>query len=712
MASSAAPVRHVVLKCEVIARRELGEPRRKGKELGFRCPIHGKDENPSLDVNPDKNKWICRVCNVGGGAWSLAAFIAGIDPNNKESVKAWLRERGYLPDSASVQPQATRTYEYTDEEGRELYHVVRYEPKAFKYRRRGQHDDWIWNLDGVPRVPYNLPEVKLAAEVWIVEGEKDADNLKRWKLTATTNPMGVGKWRDEYNEWFRGKAVRIIPDNDGPGEDHVRDVARRLTGIAREVSIVKLPDLPPKGDFSDWRDAGHTLQELLDLRSSSVTVPPEDLFTAPHRAEVAPAVTDRPATKSVPWPAALSQDAFYGLAGEWCRIVEPHSEADTPAHLVQFLLGFGNAIGRSAYLRIAATEHRCNLFAVLVGATGKSRKGTSWGQDRFVLNSLDEHWLEKCESSGLSTGEGLIHSVRDPRPAPASSGRSQRRKSDPEDKGDPGVTDKRLLVVESEFSKVLKVSERENSTLSANIRDAWDGRPLRIMVKRDALQATGAHISILGHVTIHELRRRLTEEAISNGFANRFLFVCAQRVQYLPDGGKLHTIDLQPFLTKLQRAYQSARCERQVWFDDEAFEIYSARYRALSEGQPGLFGSVTARAEAHVLRLSLLEAVLDLSSTIRVDHLRAALAIWKYCEDSARYIFGTATGDPLADNILEILRAHRDEGKTRSELSAEFSRKKTAAELDLALKRLADLGQARRTEETTDGRPAERWFPI
>lgn len=712
MASSAVPSRHVDLKCEAIARKELGEPKHKGRELGFRCPIHGKDENPSLDVNPTKNKWICRVCNIGGGAWGLAAHLAGLDLNDKPQVRDWLREHGYLPDDTSPRPQAICTYSYTDEEGKEIFQAVRFEPKAFKYGHHAPDGKWTWDLDGVPRVLYNLLEVKLADEVWIVEGEKDADNLKSWELSATTSPMGAGKWRDEYNEWLRGKAVRIIPDNDGPGEDHARDIARRLTGIAREVSIIKLPELPPKGDFSDWQSDGHTLQELLDLRSSSVTVPPEDLFTAPHRADVDSAAPDRPTSKNATPPEPLKQDALYGLAGEWCKIVAPHSEADTPAHLIQFLLGFGSAIGRSAYFRVSATEHHSNLFALLVGSTGKSRKGTSWGQDRSVLNSLDDHWLDRREMSGLSTGEGLIYHVRDPRPAPTWSGKSKRRTSDPEDEGDPGVADKRLLVMESEFARALKVAEKDGSTLSAIIRDAWDGGRLSVLTKKDSQQATGAHISILGHITVAELRKRLTDESMANGFANRFLFVYTKRAGYLPDGGDLHRINLQPFLTRLSDAYQFAKCAGELRRDDEAKELWHSVYRKLSEGHPGQFGSIIARAEAHVLRLSFIYALLDRSTVVRVEHLRASVALWKYCEDSARYIFDTATGDSLADKIFEALRNRRSDGMTRNELRQHFSNKKTAPELDAALNRLVFLGLAFSKREETPGRPVERWFAL
>lgn len=244
------------------------------------------------------------------------------------------------------------------------------------------------------------------------------------------------------------------------------------------------------------------------------------------------------------------------------------------------------------------------------------------------------------------------------------------------------------------------------------LRDAWDGRNLAVMIKRDAPMATGAHISIIGHITTHELRRRLTEEAIANGFANRFLYVCTRRVRYLPEGGELGHIDLHSFSRRLYDAFQFSKQAGQLRRDDAAKDLWHSVYRELSEGRAGLFGSVTARAEAQVLRLACLYALLDSSETIRVVHLRAALAVWRYCDQSARYIFGTATGDPIADQILAALQSCGDAGMSRNELIDHFARHRKAAEIEQALLRLAQLGLVRSTSESTEGRTATRWFAV
>lgn len=160
-------------------------------------------------------------------------------------------------------------YRYVDEEGKLVYEVLRFPGKRFLQRRPGKGGEWIYNLQGVRRVLYRLPEVLTAVRegrtIFLVEGEKDCDNLTRLGLTATTNPGGAGKWLTEYNECLRGANVIIIPDNDETGRRHAEQVAASLAGVAASVKLVKLPGLPPKGDVSDWLASGHTKEELLTL---------------------------------------------------------------------------------------------------------------------------------------------------------------------------------------------------------------------------------------------------------------------------------------------------------------------------------------------------------------------------------------------------------------------------------------------------------------
>src|SRR5262249_35581459 len=144
--------------------------------------------------------------------------------------------------------------------------ALRFAPKNFGQRRPDGNGGWIWNMKGVGKVPYHLPEIVKAKTVFVVEGEKDADNLRAIGLTATCNVGGAGKWLEEYSARFSPhQSVVVIPDNDEPGKNHAHKVAASLYGRVASLKILELSDLPPKGDVSDWLVKGHGREELLRL---------------------------------------------------------------------------------------------------------------------------------------------------------------------------------------------------------------------------------------------------------------------------------------------------------------------------------------------------------------------------------------------------------------------------------------------------------------
>jgi hypothetical protein len=342
-----------------------------------------------------------------------------------------------------------------------------------------------------------------------------------------------------------------------------------------------------------------------------------------------------------------------------------------------------------------ADRHPMNMFTVLVGVTSKGRKGTSWGQISRLFALTDPSWASKDHvTSGLSSGEGLIWAVRD---------------SSLSDETVCGVSDKRLLVLESEFASSLKVMSRDGSTLSPVIRQAWDTGNLRSLTKNSPASATGAHISIIGHITKDELIRYLDATESANGLGNRFLWVCVKRSKLLPEGGNLQEDILRTLSERLGKAIRFAQQCGLLQRDEEARALWAAVYPALSEGSPGLFGSLTSRAEAQVVRLSCIYALLDMSYVVKAVHLRAALAVWSYCEASTRYIFGDSTGDPVADGILRALRTH-SEGMTRTDIRDLFQRNKSSAQIERALNLLLERNLAKLVPAKNNaGRQEERW---
>jgi hypothetical protein len=411
------------------------------------------------------------------------------------------------------------------------------------------------------------------------------------------------------------------------------------------------------------------------------------------------------------WPDPPGEEAFSGLAGEIVRAIEPTSESDKSALLVQTLVAFGNVIGRTAHFVVEGDRHHGNEFVVLVGRTAKARKGTSWGRIERLFREAEEQWATERLQTGLSSGEGLIWAVRDP----ITKRERVKERGQPvhyeEVEADPGIQDKRLQVFEPEFANVLKQTERQGNTLSAILRNAWDGRDLRSMTKNSPARATGAHVSLIGHITSDELHRYLSETETANGFANRFLFVCVDRSKVLPEGGKLDLVRWEKLRAESVEVLDFARSAGEYHRDEEARAIWHEVYAELSEGKPGLAGALLARGEAHVMRLALLYAVLDKSPVIRAQHLLAALALWVLCERSVYYVFGDRLGDPLADDLLRLLRSC-PEGLTRTDVSSYLGRHQSAERIGRALGLLLQHKLARCDRQETGGRPTEQWFAI
>lgn len=402
-------------------------------------------------------------------------------------------------------------------------------------------------------------------------------------------------------------------------------------------------------------------------------------------------------TPTFPWPKPMDEAAFYGLAGDFVRLVGPHTEADPVALLAQFHVAFGNMLGRHRWFRVESTKHFPNLFTVLVGETSRARKGTALGHVRSVSERVDEWWAQhRVYPGGLSSGEGLVWHVRD---------------SLEDKQSDPGVIDKRLLVIEEEFSSPLRIMRREGNTLSPLLRCAWDRGDLATLTKHSAMRATGAHVSIIGHITRDELLRFFDSIDAANGFGNRFLWLCVRRARTLPEGGSIQQADLKSIIDCLTEVQRFAHTEREMTRDAEAKEIWCTVYPKLTEDVPGLLGAVLSRAEAQVVRSSLLYALQDLSDVIRAVHLNAALAFWKYAEQSARHIFGDSLGYPEADEILRALRSSPS-GLTRTQIQHLFQRNRSADQLHKALGYLSGHQLARCVSEPTEGRSAERWFAV
>lgn len=267
-----------------------------GKGFTCKCPSHD-DRHNSLSVSRGDDGRILLHCHAG---CSYNQIIAALGLS-----------RADLTPRKDDGKRIVTIYDYRDETGNVLFQTVRYRPKDFRQRHPDGRGGWVWNLEGVRRLLYRLPEL-LAADptcpVFIVEGEKDADNLARLNLISTTAPMGAGKWRTEYSEFLRGRQVVILPDNDKAGLAHAGTIEKSLAGIAASVKTVKLPG--PGKDFSDWLSAGGTREDLLELVSQAAIASLHESDPAGSDKEPSKLSAQRNALAELPLTDAGNGEAF------------------------------------------------------------------------------------------------------------------------------------------------------------------------------------------------------------------------------------------------------------------------------------------------------------------------------------------------------------------------------------------------------------------
>ncbi|HLZ28483.1 MAG TPA: DNA-primase RepB domain-containing protein [Chloroflexota bacterium] len=591
-------------------------------------------------------------------------------------------------------------------------------------------DETVYDPDELDRILPKLPEPKISASQTPSAALSD-DDQELIALLLERSPVFAALWQgktstyaDEHGVVDDNRAdwglIRELLRATGHDADRTERLARLsdLATMRKEkwdsargnenwlrYSIGRAKKQWDQDEMTSWGEPSR----LLAASSSNGTASSNGHQVDPTTGEVledhANGVTPR-ATGEPSWPSPLAAEAFHGWAGALVRAIEPYSEADLAALLAHVLCGAGALIGPNVYAKAGDALHPARLNAAVVGETSKGRKGSAARPTERVLRLADAEFGPRI-TEGLSSGEGLIWQVRDPVEKYERQGRGEDRKVELVEV-DPGIKDKRLLVIESEFASTLRVLQREGNTLSTVVRRAWDSGDLKTLTKNSPAVATGAHICVVGHVTKDELLRYLDRSEMGNGFANRFLWIAAKRGQVLPDGEGTPNEVLQPFVDELWQTARWAKTVRVMARDAEAGEVWRAVYPKLSAGAPGMFGGATNRAEAQVLRLSVLYAVLDRSESIGADHLLASLAVWKYAEESARWIFGDAVGDPTADAILSALRQNGE--MTRNDLVDLFGRHVNRNRIDLALSLLLRLGLVRMRKEDTGGRPREVWL--
>jgi hypothetical protein len=589
--------------------------------------------------------------------------------------------------------------------------------RSIHYRVEQPDKKAVWRFvpTGGKTHPLVFGDPGQAGMVGIFESQWDAGTMID-KLSI--NPFAQGEWclistRGASNAKTleevnipKETPVVVFPQNDDAGERWLESV---IDILGRDVYVVQTP--AAHKDVGEWGLNGLTpdiaKKSIVDAQCRSSTasatsaqVQEDDLETLTQSALEYYQFDDQQ------FPPPMEAEAFYGIAGEIAKIIAAESEACREAILSQLLVSLGNILGRNAYKRQSGIHH-LNEFTVLTGETAYGRKGTSWDATTELLDLIDPGWLSDRVRDGFQSGEAIVHAVRDSKTVFTGKRTTQ----------DPGVRDKRLAIVEDEFGRYLLIAARPGNTLSATTRKAWDGKAyLYTEGKHSPDKATGAHISLIGHITKPELLKSIQDVENQNGFSNRILWIATYCDRAIPrprpiDWQKKHSRILEN-LRKVMGTFGQGSARELLWSragESEWDDLYGSFKR---QSASGIVGSIVARAAPHVLRLTMLYTVLDNSSLIEPKHLKAAVGFWNYCLKSARWIFRENTGNKIADRIYWDLR-RQPNGRTRDEINLDvLSRNTPKILLDQALEELvkADLVTVAYEHPAGGrGRPLQRW---
>ncbi|MCC7101250.1 MAG: DUF3987 domain-containing protein [Rubrivivax sp.] len=395
-------------------------------------------------------------------------------------------------------------------------------------------------------------------------------------------------------------------------------------------------------------------------------------------------------------PPTMRPEGFPELLRAIVDAATASSEAHPVAVAANVIAWFGAAVGRVSFQRIGDQKIHCRPFFLVVGKSGKARKGTAEVTARQVFRRADAMLRHnqgttcvlRFHDGGLSTGEGLAWAIRDEVEA-----------DDKGKGGDKGVSDKRLVVIEPEFANVLAQVKREGNTLSATLRNLWDGRDLEPLTKTSRTCASRPHVVVLGHITGYELRDKSTENDAANGLLNRFILTHVHRPKLVPLPEPTPEPVLDALALRLAAAIADAtqgdplqRDRREIALTPAARELWCHVYPEITQDREGRLGSLMARSEVYARMLAMVFALMDRRSEIEPADVRAALAWVDYWAQSAAFVFhGAAVGDegdgldPFTADVLRLIE--RRPGITLSAINEAWGRNK-AAEVKAALETL------------------------
>ncbi len=661
--------------------------------------------------------------------YEAALFLAdlfNIDLDEHESISGQkmtkptgtVAERLILPISEPIPKLPVKyskatVYSYKSLYGQLLWCVIRidnpdggkfYSPLTVWESSTGQRS-WKNKAPPTPRHMYGLDRLgkaDSAKPILLVEGEKAADaseslfpNYICMTWMGGANAVHTADWSPLEN-----RKVIIWPDNDEAGVKVSLKIADILDeNYSNKAKIVCLPEeLPPKWDVADPVPVGVNIHELLSNAVFKDEFLKYYMKSHPDSNIQVDVIAESEEILDIPeWPIP-DQAVFLGFAGRFVELATRDSEADPIAVLMTLFVRFGAEVyqhdeDKGAYCFVGNTKHPPCIFVVVIGDSAKARKGVSTSPvtalfDRNTCNETKLQELDlpppaKVSGGPLSSGEGLgyqFHLMSK----------------------DKDNSDRRLFIQDEEFASALACCNRQGNTLSMAVRTFWDGKPYSPLTKNDPVEVDRAHLCILSHITQDELKSKMTSLQISNGFGNRFLWVCARRTKEVPLPRPMPQDELSSLQLELWKLVQKAQNLSEITMTPEGERRWCDIYPKLTKAYSGMFGAITARSEPQTLRLALIYALLDGKDKINENHINSAYALWQYCSDSAKYLFGGNSTDPLEEKIIAILQSG---SLTATALSNALSNHIPKEKLKSILMKLEASNRITIQTERTKGRP-------
>jgi hypothetical protein len=370
--------------------------------------------------------------------------------------------------------------------------------------------------------------------------------------------------------------------------------------------------------------------------------------------------------------------AFYGPVGEAVKVISDYTEADPAAVLATVMAYLGSLIGPDTWFEISGVKVNAGLYVLIVGPTAMGRKGTSHSMAKKVLGPMPS----VRPLVGLGSGEALVTEL-----------------------ANTELSNKHIMIIEEEFARLLGSAGRSGSTLSAMIRQLFDGEDLGHTTVTGSEVASGYHASMVAHITREELGGTLSVSDRSNGMANRFMLIASYATKIITwddQGDPEHPCVKTIATTRIAEIASRAAGRGRIPMTDEAFEALSTIH---DQAMVGSTSTLLARLLEHVWRLTLIYALMDEAPEIDVQHVRAALAFVHYVRSTTTWVFGVDDIDPQAARLLALIVESGPEGLSKTALSAKLSNHLNAKERDLRIDDLVRKGLITVSTPKTAGRP-------